>query len=480
MIQGRRQPAAASPPTVGRVLIVDDHPRARESMAHILASCGHTTSTCSGAVEALQRVERESFDVVLTDLRMPGMDGLEFIREMRERGCDTEIVMVTAHASVESAVEAMRHGIFDYAEKPLGADALEQLVVRALRHAGRDDRRTALPPGPPAQKQIDMVGASPAMQALRQRIARMAATSETVLITGESGTGKELVAQGIHLAGDRRDQAMISLNCPVLSAQLMESELFGHERGAFTSADSPRVGRFELADGGTMLLDEITEIEPPLQAKLLRALQERCFERIGSNDTIAVDVRMIATTNRDLDAEVAAGRFREDLYYRLAVLPVHVPPLRERVEDVPELAKHFLVESAARLGRAPIQLDPGAEDLLVHYPWPGNIRELENIVTRASVLCAGDLITADQVRPWLIGSGLPLAGRAGAVLGSNGMPVGLSLEEMERKLIMATLEHFGAHRQKTATALGIGVRTLANKLRAYGVAPRAKSFAKAA
>jgi len=472
--------SAGTEPRLPRVLVVDDHTQARQSMAEILRSSGHHVTTSAAAAEALKRLDRETFDVILTDLRMPGMSGLDFIHALEQRRCEAQIVMVTAHASVDSAVEAMRHGAFDYIEKPLRADALEQLVTRALTHGSMPDRKTSVPPGDRDHTEVVMIGSSPTMQTLRQRIAQTAATNETVLITGESGTGKELVARGIHLASSRSRQALVSLNCPVLSAQLLESELFGHERGAFTSADAPRVGRFELADGGTILLDEITEIELPLQAKLLRVLQEKTFERIGSSQSIAVDIRVIATTNRELNVEVAEGRFREDLYFRLAVLPVHVPPLRDRIQDVPELIAHFLTQSAARLNREPSRLDPSAEDLLLNYDWPGNVRELENIMTRASVLCTGEVITADQLRPWLIGNhGLADDGPTDGSLHAD-LKLGLSLEEMERKLILATLDHLGGHRQKTAQALGIGVRTLANKLRGYGLPPRAKTWAKAA
>lgn len=315
------------------------------------------------------------------------------------------------------------------------------------------------------------------MQALRAKIAQVAPTPVTVLITGESGTGKELVARAIHAASDRREKPWVSLNCPVLSAHLMESELFGHQRGAFTGADAPRVGRFELADGGTILLDEVSEIDLNLQAKLLRVLQERSFERVGSSETIRVDVRVLATTNRDLEAEVAAGRFRQDLYYRLAVVPIHVPPLRERLDDVPALVEYFLARSAERLGREPVVLQPSAMELLQRYEWPGNVRELENIITRISVLGSTSAVSADELRRWLVESA-----RADRPVPANEaapVPVGLSLEEMERRLIEATLEQFGGHREKTAKALGIGVRTLSGKLRQYGYAPREKSFSKA-
>ena len=316
-----------------------------------------------------------------------------------------------------------------------------------------------------------MIGSSPAMQTLRTRILQIGPTSETVLITGESGTGKELVARAIHAASHRHSTPMVSLNCPVLSAHLMESELFGHEKGAFTGADAPRTGRFEAAHGGTILLDEVTEIDLGLQAKLLRVLQEKSFERVGSCKTMHVDVRVLATTNRDLQGEVSAGRFREDLYFRLAVLPLAVPPLRQRREDVPELAAYFFKRSAQRLQRETCSLEADAAQLLVDYHWPGNVRELENIVTRASVLTTTDRVTADELRRWLISSP-----EQADETTEKSVPVGISLEEMERRLIEATLDHYGGHRARTAKALGIGIRTLSGKLRQYGYAPREKSY----
>ena len=452
----------------GRVLVVDDHLRARDSMADVLRQAGHRVDCCSSAAEALQTVQRESFDCIVTDLKMPGMNGVEFIIQLEQRRYGAQVVMVTAHASVTSAVEAMRHGAFDYIEKPFDVDQLEDLVGQAIRHGRLLKREPAFAAG----ESPVMIGSSPKMQALEAKIAQVAPTPETVLILGESGTGKELVAKAVHAASDRCDAPLVSLNCPVLSAHLMESELFGHQRGAFTGADAPRTGRFELADGGSILLDEVTEIDLSLQAKLLRVLQERSFERVGSSRTTRVDVRVLATTNRDLAAEVAAGKFREDLYFRLAVVPLVVPPLRERREDVPELIDHFLHRCARRLQRDPSTLDAAARDLLANYSWPGNVRELENIITRASVLGCGDPVGADELRRWLLAGDRQGAGPSGE------LPVGLSLEAMERKLIEATLEHYGGHRAKTAKALGIGVRTLTGKLRQYGYAPREKSFLK--
>jgi len=422
-------------------------------------------------------------------LNMPGMSGIEFIRHLENRPHGAQILMVTAYASVQTAVEAMRRGAFDYIEKPFNAEQIETLVARAIEH-GRlldgglvCDSSSATEMANASSSDVasrgglasPMIGESPLMLALRQRIAQIAPTSETVLITGESGTGKELVARAVHAESNRSGAPLVSLNCPVLSAQLMESELFGHERGAFTGADTSRTGRFELADGGTILLDEITEIELPLQAKLLRVLQERTFERVGTSESINVDVRVLATTNRDLQEEVSEGNFREDLYFRLAVVPLTVPALRQRREDIPLLVRHFQQQAAERLARDPLTFDASAEQLLLDYHWPGNVRELQNIVTRACVLANCEVVQADQLRPWLIDAE---SDASEAV--SPDMAAGVSLHEMEQKLIIATLEHYDGHRAKTAKALGIGIRTLSGKLKTYGYAPRTKDFSKAA
>ncbi len=470
-VQSENSPSSTA---TGRVLVVDDHRQARESIADVLRQAGHNVRCCSSGAEALNVVEQQTFDCVVTDLKMPGVSGIEFIVQLERRRYGAEVVMVTAHASVSSAVEAMRHGAFDYIEKPFDVDQLEGLVAQAIRHRRLIDAPGSDGDESPTTEPV-MVGSSAAMRALRQRIAQIAPTPETVLIHGASGTGKELVAQSIHAASRRAEGRLVSLNCPVLSAQLMESELFGHQRGAFTGADCSRVGRFEMAHGGSILLDEVTEIDLSLQAKLLRVLQEKSFERVGSSETIHVDVRVLATTNRHLRAEVEAGRFRADLYYRLAVVPLEVPPLAQRREDIPELVEHFLALCAQRLQRAPSALDRSALDLMMNYHWPGNVRELENVVTRLSVLGGAQAVTADQLRRWLLADpDSPSPGTA------SGMPVGLSLEQMERKLIEATLEHFDGHRAKTAKALGIGVRTLSGKLRQYGYAPREKTLPRAA
>lgn len=464
-------------PQLGRVLVVDDHATARESVTDVLRHVGHEATSCSSGAEALGVLRSGSFDVVVTDLQMPGMNGLELIREIERRRFGAQAVMVTAHASVETAVEAMRHGAFDYLEKPYDVDRLEATVARAL-----DRKRLQATPSPAETTDSStaptMIGSSAAMQALRDRLARIAATDETVLIQGESGVGKELIAQTLHAQSSRVAGPMVSLNCPVLSEQLTESELFGHCRGAFTGADADRTGRFELADGGSLLLDEVTEINLGLQAKLLRVLQERTFERVGSSESKAVDVRVLATTNRDLNDEITAGRFREDLYYRLAVVPIAVPPLRERGEDVLELAEHFLTQASERLGRERLVLDAGARDLFLSHRWPGNVRELHNVVTRACVLADGECVSVDLVRSWLRRDAVET--NAAPAEAPATLPIGESLAEVEKQMILATLQRYDGHRQRTADALGIGVRTLSGKLRSYGVAPGEKDFSKRA
>ncbi len=452
-----------------RVLVVDDNLAARDSIALVLTEAGYQTRACGSGREALVLLAKQPADVVITDLQMPGMNGLELIRELSRQPSKPQILMTTAHASVGTAVEAMRLGAFDYIEKPFDATRLEASVDRACVRSSLIDKST--------NSQYDttsgLVGSSRVMQQLRDQLSRIAKTDETVLICGESGTGKELVAQTLHQQSRRSSGPMISLNCPVLSEQLTESELFGHRRGAFTGADRDRTGRFEAANGGTLLLDEVTEVDLPLQAKLLRVLQERKFEPVGSSETIAVDVRVLATTNRDLPSEVAGGRFREDLYYRLAVLPVDVPPLRQRGDDVVELAEHFLADARRRLDRPGLAFADDVPSLLVGYSWPGNVRELQNVVTRACVLAGDYLIAADLIGPWLAG------GRAKHSTPSETLRDGMSLAEMERELILATLNRHEGHRARTAESLGIGVRTLSGKLRDFGVPPGENHLARA-
>jgi DNA-binding NtrC family response regulator len=437
-------------------------------VAEILTAAGYEVIATSSGAEALQRLADQAVDLIFTDLMMPGMDGLEFIRILNDRRIESQVVMFTAHASIGTAVQAMRLGAFDYLEKPFNVDQLEDVARRALQHGLALGRRSCVPEA--GEWAPQMIGQSVAMQQLRQLIQQAAPTDETVLITGESGTGKELVARAIHAVSQRRDRTWVGLNCPALSPQLMESELFGHERGAFTNADAPRVGRFELADGGTILLDEVSEIELDLQAKLLRVLQERQFERVGSSVSRPLDVRIIASTNRDLHQEIKAGRFREDLFYRLAVIPIQVPPLRRRVEDIPLLARHFLHKACQRTGRAPGCLTDSALDLLVQHAWPGNVRELENAMHRAVLLANGEDVGAEAIRA---PDGAPVGKRdytGDAIEAAQAAArdlVGRTVAEVEQDLILETLTHCLGNRTHAAHILGISIRTLRNKLKQY-------------
>lgn len=454
-----------------RILIVDDHAKARESVARALQSTGYQVHDCASAVEGLAYLRREACDVVITDLQMPGMDGLEFIREITRLEIPTEALMITAHASVGTAVEAMQLGAFDYLEKPFDLDRLEKAVANACaRRKVMSSDAACLP-----SLERTMVGESPAMQSLRRQIAQIGRTDETVLICGESGVGKELVARALHACSSRSEKDLVSLNCPVLSEQLTESELFGHRRGAFTGADADRIGRFELAQGSTLLLDEITEIDLGLQAKLLRVLQERTFEPVGSSITIHADVRVLASTNRDLREEVARGRFREDLFYRLNVVPIEVPALRQRREDIGPLASYFIEQANQRLAGTKKTLSTGALQIMHDYHWPGNVRELQNVVTRACVLAEQESITADMLRPWLAADAT-----ANEPSHQPNSVEDVTLADVERRVILATLERHAGHRARTAAALGIGLRTLSGKLRTYGVAPRERMLEDAA
>lgn len=446
---------------MARICVVDDKEILRESLSTALSREDHTVTTFADPVEALSDIKRNRFDLVLTDLKMPRMDGLTLIRELRRSRCDVPTIMMTAYATVSTAVEAMKLGAADYIQKPFEADTVAVLVDRALEHARLRRENEALRVSIDDMRRTRrLIGSGPAMTALRSELDRVAASHATVLMAGESGTGKELVADYIHRASPRADRPMLCLNCAALSAGLLESELFGHERGAFTGADRMRKGRFELADGGTLLLDEVSEMALPLQAKLLRVLQESEFERVGSSDTRRVDVRVIATTNRNLEEWVSRKRFREDLFYRLNVLPVTVPPLRDRREDIPELVSYFLELAGSVDGRKPLSMAPDAMSLLVAYRWPGNVRELENLCRRASTLCGGDTVTVSLIDPWL-----RTEVRAGGGMGS--FREGRMLQDMERKLIEQTLVRFDGHRAKTAKSLGMGVRTLGMKLKQW-------------
>jgi len=450
---------------MANVCVIDDQAMMRDSIREALVAQEHTVQTYGDAHEGLTAIRQRPFDVVLTDLRLPGTDGVELLRELRRLGIDVPVILMTAFASVETAVDAMKLGAFDYVQKPFNAEEISIVIERAIRERNmlRDNevmRRTL--EDMTAEKKL--IGASPTMRPLVEKINRVAQSSATVLITGESGTGKELIARAIHAASPRANAPMLCVNCAALSPTLLESELFGHEKGSFTGADRMRKGRFELADGGTLLLDEVSEIEPPLQAKLLRVLQEREFERVGSSVTRRIDVRVIATTNRDLRDWAAKAKFREDLFYRLSVLPIEVPPLRNRREDIPQLVAHFVDRTCRREGREAPRITPDALRLLTEYNWPGNVRELQNLCERVCVLEAGRDVTPERIEPLFVGPIEPAAGNGASDASYRD---GSILADAERDLIVRTLERFSGHREKSARALGIGLRTLGLKLKKW-------------
>ena len=450
---------------MAKVLVVDDKELVRDSIATTLMRQQMQVIVAADGPAALSMITRHRPDAVITDLKMPGMDGIELVRRIGQIDPQLPVILMTAYATIDTAVTAIREGAIDYIQKPFEGDKLTVTVRRAVERYELIRENAALRQSERQPEMIRrLVGDSPVMQEVRQQIERIALSHGTVLISGESGTGKEIVAHHMHDVSPRGQRIMLCLNCAALSSSLLESELFGHEKGAFTGADQMRKGRFELADGSTLLLDEVSEINPHIQAKLLRVLQEREFERVGSSLTMQVDVRVIATTNRDLPQSVAEGQFRQDLYYRLNVLPLHLPPLRQRREDIAQLADYFLTRQALRDGREPKQFDDEAMELLRRYPWPGNVRELENICERAGVLSLSPVITAGLIEPWLMQP--PLAGSGDADIQVHTAD-DLTLEEVERALIVRTLGRFNGHRQKTAMTLGIGVRTLGMKLKKW-------------
>jgi two-component system, NtrC family, response regulator HydG len=455
---------------VGQILVVEDNTSLREAIVEVLAT-GHQTRGSASAEEALSLVEQWQPDLVLTDLRLPGKGGLDLLKELLARDPFVEVIVLTAFGTVEVAVEAMRSGAFDFLTKPvrmdhLAAKADQALAVRRNRLAlarEQERRRYLEEEVGEAFNEGQIVGRAPGMQEIYRTIDKVAATDSSVLITGESGTGKELVARAIHMRSARSEGPFVRVSCGALAEGVLESELFGHERGAFTGAVRQRRGRFELAHNGALFLDEISEVGQGVQVKLLRVLQEREFERVGGEQTLRVDVRVIAATNRDLAAEVKAGRFREDLYYRLYVIPIHVPALRERREDIPLLAEHFVRKICGGMQRPPVMLEPEAVEILKRYGWPGNVRELENALERAIVLCEQGRVTARdlaflQARP---ASALPL-------------PVGLlplndALGELERVLIERAMEQARGVKTEAARLLDITPSALYYKLEKYGL-----------
>ena len=446
---------------MAKILIVDDQELMRDSLAATLAREGHDVLAAGDGPVAVSRLSGPGrFDLLITDLKMPRMTGLELLAEARRLRPDMPVVLMTAFATVSTAVEAMKLGAYDYIQKPFDGDEIKLLVDRTLEHSRLIRENLALRSMTEQSVPRPLIGSGELMTEIRRKIELVARSSATVLIRGESGAGKEVVARAIHAASPRSERPFLAVNCAALSENLLESELFGHEKGAFTGADKLRRGRFELADGGTLLLDEISEIPPSLQAKLLRVLQESVFERVGSSVSQQVDVRVVATSNRDLEASVHEGKFREDLFYRLNVVPIELPPLRQRGDDIPELCRHFLHQIARRENSPFRHMEMEAMRLLQRYTWPGNVRELQNIIERACVLeTEPGVIRAATIEPWL--RGRPAA--ANAVEDLAGKP----LADIEKQVILSTLQQFKGHRIKTAGALGIGVRTLGMKLKRW-------------
>lgn len=459
--------------TVQRILVVDDDPLSRQFLTEAVQSLGYTALAAQGGEEALERVTEAHPDLVLTDLRMPGIDGMTLTRELQQRWEDLPVVVITAHGGVQTAVDAMQNGAVDFLLKPTSPEALQVVIERVASTRRMQAENEVLRAEASGASGPATIAESAGMIDVLRSAARISRSKGTVLITGESGTGKERVAQYIHQASHRADGPFIRVNCAALSEQLLESELFGHERGAFTGAHKQRPGRFELADGGTLLLDELGEISPKMQAKLLRILQEDEFERVGGTQTLKVDVRVIAATNKNLADEVAAGHFREDLYYRLHVLPLHVPPLRERQEDILPLARHFCQVYAQRNGCAVPGLAEQAAIRLQGHSWPGNVRELENVVQRAVVLSAGpDLVPEDLMFGPAAGSAMSM-GSHELCLEDYEVAHAIAnepLADIERVAFLTTLECTNGNKTEAARRLGVTARTISNKMKIWRAA----------
>lgn len=446
--------------TIEKILIVDDEPLVRDFLAEALRRKNLDITTAENGRKAVALLKENIYDLVITDMRMPDLTGLDIIRKVKETSPQTIVIVITAYGSVENAVEAMRLGAFNYLIKPFSPDAIETLIDKAKEHTSLVAENTYLRReivDGDCRKAPQIIGKSPAIKKILEDVERIAKTNATVFITGESGTGKEVIAHAIHYQSLRAAKPFIKVNCAAVPETLIESEFFGHEKGAFTGANARRQGRFELADGGSLLLDEVTEIPLGLQAKLLRVIQEQEFERVGGSKPVKVDVRLISTSNRNMKEAIEQKVLREDLYYRLNVVPIYLPPLRERLEDIVPLCEHFLKKMCAENHKELMKLSAGAQEKLLAYNWPGNVRELANIVERAIVTCQGNTIPPEQL---YLDNGP----------GITKTRTGQTLRELEKQLIDETLQAQKNNRTKTADILGISVRTLRNKLQEYNLA----------
>ena len=464
------RPAAAAERRPTRILVVDDERSMRELLAIVLKREGYEVLLAENGRTALETLAREAIDLLITDIKMPDMSGVEVLRAAKQADQDVLGIMITAFASTETAVEAMRLGACDYLSKPFDIDLLKMKVREKVenRHLRQENvllkRTLGL-----THRFANIIGRSEAMLEVFKMIETVARTNSTILLTGESGTGKGLVAQAIHFHSLRRDKPMVALNCGAMPETLLESELFGHMRGAFTGAESNKKGLLEVAEKGTIFLDEIGEMTPPMQVKLLRVLQERRFRRVGGLEELQADIRVIAATNQDLARAVAEGRFREDLFYRINVIGIALPPLRDRREDIPLLAEHFLAKYAELMQKPVTGISHGAADLLQRHDWPGNIRELENVIERAVALEATPSILPESLPPSLRGTGPRSAGPPSDVFPEDGLDLETHVREIEKAFILQALERTGGVQTKAAELLGMSFRSFRYYVKKYNL-----------
>ncbi|MEW6237679.1 MAG: sigma-54 dependent transcriptional regulator [Candidatus Omnitrophota bacterium] len=446
-----------------KILIADDEIGIQNLLSRVLKGEGYDVRIAGRGDEAIRMALEDPPDLVLCDIKMPGKDGIETLAELKEFSGEIEVIMLTAHSTVESAVKAMKLGATDYLKKPFDVDELKIVIEKVLGLAEIKRENSTLRQEIGLKYGIDhIIGKDPKMMEIFDLIKTVAATPSTVLIYGESGTGKELIAGAIHYHSPRRHRRFVKVNCAAISEELLESELFGHEKGAFTGAVRANEGKFILADGGSILLDEVSEMSPKLQAKLLRVLQEREVDKVGGREPIPVDARVMATTNRNLEEEIKKGRFREDLYYRLNVVNISFPPLRERKGDIPELALRFFEKYNMEMNKKIQGIDKDAEQALFRYHWPGNVRQLQNCIERAIVLCQGSKIELKHLPPEILRTA-----SSPEPAKETGLEVGFTVAEMEKQLIFKTLDFTKNNRTRAAEILGISIRTLRNKLNEY-------------
>jgi two-component system nitrogen regulation response regulator NtrX len=452
------------------VLVVDDEPGVRSALGGVLRDEGYEVDAVESGEACLDRLARRAYDLIVLDVWLTGIDGLATLQRLRERQVDAQIVMISGHGNIESAVRAIKMGAFDFVEKPLSLDKTVLVVRNALRQRHLEAENRALRAS--VDRRLTMVGESYAMAQLREQVAMAAPTNGRVLIFGENGTGKELVARSIHALSRRRNGPFVEVNCAAIPEELIESELFGHMRGAFTGAVADRQGKFEAADGGTIFLDEIADMSLKTQAKVLRVLQEQVVEPVGSTQRVRVDVRVLAATNKDLPAAIRNGQFREDLYFRLNVIPIFVPPLRARQSDIPLLAEHFVAGFAHEYGRRPKVLGPEAVADLQRYPWPGNVRELRNVIERLMIMVPGETITRKDLAFHHRDS---VAGDTAAVIAEEILPLHAARDQFEQQYILRALAAQQGNMSRTAEVLGVERSNLYRKMRAFGIAPARKT-----